>query len=50
MWSSSQATNKVSEVRVHFFIGSRIFLIVTTLGPAMGLADGFFSGIKKEVI
>lgn len=41
MWSFSQATKKVLEVEVRFFIRSRIFLIVTTLGSAVGQADGF---------
>ena len=41
MWSFSQATKEVFEGRVYFFIGSRIFLVVITLCPAVGPTDGF---------
>ena len=41
IWSFSQATKKVFEMRVLFFIGSPILLIFTTLEPAVDPANEF---------
>jgi hypothetical protein len=41
MRSISQATNKVFKMRAHFFIGSRIFHIVTAIRTAVEPSDEY---------